>query len=579
MVQPSFSEPEDERECCLLIHDLVLDGEALRIEQVADPSAVADAVHAIDLDGDGTDELLASYFLAPLNDASSLTEARVFRWADDHFATPTATRLPVGSGSTPIILGDSDGVPGDEAAFISSSALDALFRISLGPDDTLITEDSGLIVDDALAVPLSRTQRGVAVLTPRYGLGVLSWPRGKPPSVPIASQPIESARLVGVVDIGASPRLLVHRTAPDELHIRSLPDLASTLPRGPIPPSEAAAMLANGPLSPYVGPLPGGGPHGAFSAIVAGRLVPAQVLDDPTVAIGAMAAGWPIGLVGHDRAWLAIQQGTIGVPPLDPAGGRLDPPVIQLGSAVTIAPLVVATTPEGNGGDYDPSIQGGVELADGAIGVDRGGFVAEVVAPPGSRVYLPFRDDAESHEMLVVGDDGTIEVTIQVPVGVTAGVDGTVAVTVVTPAGHAYTSSWTLRLLDGSPDIGATAQTTLGSSGVIVAGRAPPYADVEVAGKAVVLDDQGRFSTSVDLPPWPTAVTVTARDPLGNEASLLVSGVGILDYRGLPWLPIALVLLGGLAVALFVRVPKPRSSPRPSSDDAVLEEIDPADGS
>ena len=26
-VQPSFSEPEDERECCLLIHDLVLDGE------------------------------------------------------------------------------------------------------------------------------------------------------------------------------------------------------------------------------------------------------------------------------------------------------------------------------------------------------------------------------------------------------------------------------------------------------------------------------------------------------------------------------------------------------------------------
>ena len=249
VVQPSFSEPEAERECCLLIHDLVLDGEALRIEQVADPSDVADAVHAIDLDGDGTDELLASYFLAPLNDASSLTEARVFRWADDHFAPPTATRLPVGSGSTPIILGDSDGVPGDEAAFISSSALDALFRISLGPDDTLITEDSGLIVDDALAVPLSRTQRGVAVLTPRYGLGVLSWPRGKPPSVPIASQPIERARLVGVVDIGASPRLLVHRTAPDELHIRSLPDLASTLPRGPIAPSQAAAMLANGPLA------------------------------------------------------------------------------------------------------------------------------------------------------------------------------------------------------------------------------------------------------------------------------------------------------------------------------------------
>ena len=575
--QPLFSGPEDERECCLLLDDIVVDGDALRLETVANPSPVADAVNVIDLDGDGTDELLATYFLAPLNDASSLTEARVFRWAGDRFALPATSRLPVGSGSSPIVLGDSDGLPGDEAAFISSSALDVLFRIHLGPRDTLITEDSGLIVDGALAVPLGPARRGVAVLTLRSGLAVLSWPRGDQPSVPMAAVPIESARLLGVVDIGGAPELLVHRTDPDELQIRALPDLTPTLPRGPIAPSQSAATLGDGPLVPYVGPLPGGGPHGAFSAIVAGRLIPAQVLDDPAAPIGALAAARPIGLVGRDRAWLAIQQGVIAVPPLDPNGGRLDPPAIETASAVAIVPLDVATSPEGNGGAFDPAIQGGVVIADGVIGVGRDGFLANVIAPPGSRVYLPGRDEPERPEVLVVDDDGHFEVRIDVPAGVTTERDGTATMTVVTPAGHAYTSSWTLRLVDGPPEIRATAETTLGSTRVVVAGRAPAYVAVEVAGKAVAVDEEGRFSTSVDLPPWPTAVTVSARDPIGHEASLIVSGIGILDYRGLPWLPIALILLGGVAVALILRVPKPRSAPRSIGDDAVLEEIDPAD--
>ena len=57
----------------------------------------------------------------------------------------------------------------------------------------------------------------------------------------------------------------------------------------------------------------------------------------------------------------------------------------------------------------------------------------------------------------------------------------------------------------------------------------------------------------------------------------MVSGVGIFDYRALPWVPIALVLLVGIASALILRVPKPRTAPRPAGDDAALEELDPAD--
>ena len=574
--QPDFAEPDDPEECCLLLDDLILAGNSIRLAPVADPGPVADTVHAIDLDGDGTDELLVTYFLSPLNDASSLTEARVFRWAEDHFAEPTVTRLPVGSGSTPFILGDSDGIPGDEAGFISSSALDALFRISLGPGDTLITEDSGLIVDDALAVPLSGTRRGVALLAPRLGLVVLPWPRGDPPGVPIAAQPMQRARLIGVVEIGGNPQLLVHRTDPDGLHVRDLPDLVPTVVTEPIRSSQAAATLRNGPLVPYIGPLPGGGLHGEFAAIIDGRLLPAPVLNDPSAPAGAFAGGRPVGLVGRDRAWLATLQGAIGVPVLEPAGGRLDPLNIGPGSVVAIAPLDVVTTPEGNGGAYDPAIQGGVLLADGVIGVNSEGFVAEVRAPPGSHVYLPGQQP-ETPEVVVVDEDGALDVAVALPGGVTADAAAPVMMTVVTPAGHAYTSSWSLLLVDGPPDIRAQAETTFGSTQVIVAGRAAPYAVVAVGGTVVAVDEEGRFSTSVDLPPWPTAVTVTARDPLGNEADLLVSGVGIVDYRGLPWLPIALVILGGIAVALFVRVPKTRSATRSVGDDAILEEIDPAE--
>ena len=178
--QPDFSEPGDPSECCLLLDDVVLAGGSLHLERVAGPAGAADAVHVIDLDGDGTDELLATFSLEPLNDASSPTVGRVFRWTDGRFAPPTSTEMPVGSGSSPFILGDSDGVAGDEAAFISSAAFGALFRVSLGPDDRLIVEHSGLIATDAVAVPVG-TGRGIAVQIEggRAGAGLAArrWPR------------------------------------------------------------------------------------------------------------------------------------------------------------------------------------------------------------------------------------------------------------------------------------------------------------------------------------------------------------------------------------------------------------------
>jgi hypothetical protein len=68
---------------------------------------------------------------------------------------------------------------------------------------------------------------------------------------------------------------------------------------------------------------------------------------------------------------------------------------------------------------------------------------------------------------------------------------------------------------------------------------------------------------------------VVATDPVGNTTRTVVSGIGVVDYRTLPWIPIVIVLLGGAAVVLYLRVPRSSAAPAPVGDDAVLEELEP----
>ena len=577
--QPDFAEPDARRECCLLLDDVVLAGGSLHIERVADPGSTADAVHAIDLDGDGTDELLATYSLEPLNDASSPTVGRVFRWTDGRFAPPTSTEMPVGSGSSPFILGDSDGVPGDEAAFISSAALGALFRVSLRPDDGLLVEHSGMIVTDAVAVPIS-ARRGIAVQI-AGGVQVRDWPRGDHPGAPLAEAPLAEGAFLGVVEILDEPRLLLRQTDPEALHVLGLPNL--TPPRGnAITRSPAAAALEAGPLAAYVGPLPGGGLDGGPAVVYAGRLLPSDDLPDApfdtrqAALFGTLAGADPVGLVGRDRAWLAIRQAPARVPGRDdPRGGRLTPPVFQSGSSVSIAPVDVVRHPEADAGRVELPHDGAAPIGTRELAIGSSGLVAEVNAPPGSRVYLPDPDPSVVGRAMTVGDGGTLRVTVPPPTGLTQNIRYRLTLHILTPAGHGYVASWPVLFFARPPELDATMTTSIGSAHVTVSGRTDPYASVTIGGRGVAIDAEGRFSTTVPLPPWPTEVPLMARDPVGNESAVILSGIGILDYRVLPWATIALVLVGGVAVILALRVP--RTSPRPITDDGVLEELDPAD--
>jgi hypothetical protein len=570
--QPDFSEPDDPDECCLLLEDLEIAGNSIRLNSVAEPDGVADSVYAIDLDGDGTDELVATRSVEPLDSPRTPVAARVFRWADRHFGRPTATVLPVGSPSSPFVLGDSDGVPGDELGFISSASNFHLFRVGLGRGDSLVTEDSDIVVYDARAVPLGPSRRGIAVLNPTDGLGVMAWPRGRLPSPPAASRPLAPDDwLIGVIEFAGRPCLIVNRPDHDAVHVLQLPSL-QPITGGPIEISQAAQVLVHTATPPYVGPLPGGR-GGEPAAIVAGRLLPSPFFGDRAAAFGALPGAAPIGLVGRARETLAIAHGGRT---LDPVGGSLDPPVMLAGTAVTLAPFAESAKPEGNGGSYEPPTDGGVALATGVTGVSVGGLVAEVHAPPGSRVYVSVAG-GDPGAPNVVGESGALDVAVGPQSGATGDDLAPVRLTVSTPAGHAYVSTWRLQLVEDAPALVAHADTQFGSTSVTIAGSTVPYAAVELGGKRVDVDEDGRFSTSVDLPPWPTDVSITARDPFGHETSLVISGIGLFDYRALPWIPIALVLLGAIALAFIARVPRMRGQPRPVSDDAALEELDPAE--
>jgi hypothetical protein len=130
-------------------------------------------------------------------------------------------------------------------------------------------------------------------------------------------------------------------------------------------------------------------------------------------------------------------------------------------------------------------------------------------------------------------------------------------------------------VLTEPPSLRASGTTPFGSSAVEVEGTAALFSTVTVDGQPVPVAGDGAFVGRVAAPPWPTEIVVRAVDPLGNEARAVVVGVGWFDYRQLPWIPMAALLVAAVAVTFYQRVPRTEPAPRLAGDDASLEELDP----
>jgi hypothetical protein len=574
--QPRFEEPGLEVDCCLLLDDVTMVDGSPGLDPIAERGLRADAILAIDMDGDGTDELLVTQGLPPLGDTTFPTAVRLYRWDGAALPPPTFTELSVGSGFAPFVLGDSDGVPGDEAAFIGAES--RLHRVSLRTGDVVVAESAEASVADAMAVPID-DGRGIAVMSGITGLAVRPWPRDQSMGESVATLTVDEGDLIGVVTMTERSRLLVREPAVEALHVLTLPSLDAL--GGPtVTRSPAAGTLASSPIAPYVGPLPGGGLDGNPAVIYAGRLLPSEDRSDAPFAtldaalVSTLAGAQPVGLVGSDGGSLAIMQAALPMPPLDPAGGRLDPPVVQPGSGVTIAPIEVVRNPERDDGVLEPLVERAI--VDGReLIVDRAGFVAVIAAPPGSRVFLAEADPAVVGEVLLVPESGEVRLPVIPPPSTTPNPRYRAIVAVSTPAGRGYLAAWDVRVLNQPPAIEASVATPFGSPSVVVSGTTAPATEVLVAGRRADPDADGRFSARVSLPPWPTDVEIVATDLVGNESRTTVSGVGWFDYRGLPWIPIVLGLVAIAGAVLYLRVPRAREAARRADDDAVLEELEP----
>jgi hypothetical protein len=569
--QPHFEEIDVGEPCCLLLNDLVVaDDGVASLASVAEPADVATSLLVVDLDGDGTDELLSTLARSPSDGISPPLVARVHRWSGNGFGRPTTTALAVGFGAAPFVLGDSDGLPGDEAATIATLGVPGLYRIRMAGGDELTLDTAGVVADQAMAVPLGNG-RGIAVRAGPDDLFTAAWPPGDGLGEDAGRAAVGGVTMVGTTELGGTHYLAVQRPTMAALDLLELPGLRHAMS---INRSQAAARLAGGPPVPYVGVLAENDVTGP-AIVAAGRAVSVpQTFGDPEPRTMATLAGViPIGLVGGGGE-LALHHGPIGPAPPGPKGGPFTVPAVQPASWTSIVPLSLAMRAEADAGWLELETTGALVIGPSDLAVGPNGFSAEVHAPAGSRVLTADFSTLASVAH-VVPETGVLSVPIGTSTEDPARSSQSLRLLVLTPAGHAYEAVWDVATRDQPPELKVAAATSLGSPAVDIAGTTVAGARVVVGGRSVSVDPEGRFATQVDLPPWPTDVAVEVDDAFGNVTRATVVGVGLFDYRGLPWVPIVAGLVGAAGIFLLLRVPRMGQLPRRSDDDARLEELEP----
>lgn len=560
------------RQCCLTLWRVsIADGRA-GVNLIQGGSLSAASILAADLDGDGTDELVVVE--TPDPDLQQFVFRRVvvvLRWNGTTFDELRDVADPSAASGPLIPLGNSDGLAGDEVGFIELPRFDqvtpTLFRIGLDASGGVSVEHA-LLPDDGAIAPISVDGEGRLVLVGKDEVTLLAWPAGAAKPLVDGTTP-RGGELLGVLGEELETRILVLRGgAVDALDatLRSQQGISSGV---------AATRFAFSDQPPYAGPLPGGDPGGAPAYLFGGRLLTADVLRPPLSLLAAGNASVlpglaPVGLFGPSRDWAAVAETDRSVG--SRRGGLLDTttPISRL----WVVPASAFLSPEADDGLLEPQLDGAVPDETRRIPtlLTAGRIMAELAAPAGStlRATAASPDETQINEV-VVGPAGEARVELLGPPG-TDRTTFKVELRVVTPAGHGYAASWEVRVVRDPPKLSVEVPLATLGFDVTLRGVTAPGATVEVDGSPVAVAPDGSFRTGVAAGPLPRSITVSAEDPLGNRAEQSVEVIAPIDYRRLPWVPIAVGFTLLAAVVLYLRSPRPAR--RETDGHGTLEEID-----
>jgi hypothetical protein len=335
--------------------------------------------------------------------------------------------------------------------------------------------------------------------------------------------------------------------------------------------------VGSDPRLPFFGVVPGGLAGDSDVYVFGGRLVRPD--SDPNVlaevaSVALLPGLEPVGTVGPGDVWVALRFEFSESAAFDAHA----PAVTTLNARSPVEVRLVATSSimelEANGGQVTPSFLGVAPDPDhpGGLLVGNAAASAEITGPPGTYVWWRSRGDSGQ---TIIGSDRVAQIQLLEAAGPNApdGSGATASIWLVTPAGHAYHGTWRIRVFRQAPSLTFTADEALVDFSPTVSGRTVPGASVTIDGRPVELAPNGSFEASVDAGILPTELRVVAVDPVGNRTERVVTVIWPVDYRRLPFVPMAVLLTVGAAAVLFLRRPDTGPSRRTPDDGATFEEI------